>query len=370
MEMTNYPEITVMAGNFSYEGEIVCIKKIETGHINSTYVLTCKKADGSTIRYTFQTINTKVFTQPVELMENFGNVTNYLRDVIAREGGDPERGTLRLVLSKEGKNYYKDEDGKYWRMYVYIDGVTSYQSVERPILFENSAKAFGKFQKQLASYPADTLHETIKQFHDTVKRFRDFEEAVAKDAMGRAKDIPDDIAFYLAHKDICGAITEKIASGEIPLRVTHNDTKLNNILMDSETDEAVCIIDLDTVMPGSALYDFGDSIRFGASSAAEDEPDLSKVHFCPDLFEAYTRGYLSEAKDALNETEKDLLPMSAILMTLECGMRFLGDYLNGDIYFAVHRPGQNLDRSRTQMKLVSDMEAQLDDMKAIVAKYR
>ena len=370
MEMTQFKEVAETAQNFRIAGEITDIKKIETGHINSTYVLTCEKKDGGIIRYTFQTINTKVFTQPVELMENFRNVTDYLKTVIAKEGGDPERETLTLVLTHDDQNYYKDAEGKYWRMYVYIEDVISYQSVVRPILFENSAKAFGRFQKQLASYPADTLHETIKQFHDTVKRFRDFEEAVAKDAMGRAKDIPDDIAFYLAHKDICGAITEKIASGEIPLRVTHNDTKLNNILMDSKTDEAVCIIDLDTVMPGSALYDFGDSIRFGASSAAEDEPDLSKVHFCPDLFEAYTRGYLSEAKDALNETEKDLLPMSAILMTLECGMRFLGDYLNGDTYFAVHRPGQNLDRSRTQMKLVSDMEAQLDDMKAIVAKYR
>lgn len=370
MEMTNHSDIAELAKNFRIAGEIVSIEKNEAGHINGTYIITVKKPDGGMIRYTLQTINTKVFTQPVELMENFRNVTEYLKTVIAAEGGDPERGTLTLILANDGKSYYQDSDGRYWRMYIYIDGVKSYQSVERPILFENSAKAFGKFQKQLAAYPADTLHETIKQFHDTVKRFRDFEEAVARDAMGRAKDIPDDIAFYMAHKDICGAITEKIASGEIPLRVTHNDTKLNNILMDSETDEAVCIIDLDTVMPGSALYDFGDSIRFGASSAAEDEPDLSKVHFCPDLFEAYTRGYLSEAKDALNETEKDLLPMSAILMTLECGMRFLGDYLNGDVYFATHRPNQNLDRSRTQSKLVADMEAQLDDMKAIVAKYR
>ncbi|MBQ3065340.1 MAG: phosphotransferase [Clostridia bacterium] len=356
--------------HFDVEGPVVDIFKIETGHINGTYAITCKKEDGSTIRYILQSINTKVFTRPVELMENIQNVTDYLRGIILENGGDVNRETLTVIRAKTGLNYYVDEENRYWRMYNYIEDATSYQTVERPILFENAAKAFGHFQKQLAGYPADTLHETIAQFHDTVKRFRDFEEAVAKDAVGRAASVQPEIEFFLSHKDICDTITSRIATGEIPLRVTHNDTKLNNIMIDNETDEGICIIDLDTVMPGSALYDFGDSIRFGASSAAEDEKDLSKVNFRIDLFEAYTRGYLQEAKDTLNETEKDLLAMSAIILTLECGMRFLGDYLNGDIYFGIHRPEHNLDRARTQIKLVADMESQLDAMNAVVAKYR
>lgn len=368
--MIFYPEIKKDAENFKMEGTIIGIDKIENGHINQTYVITCEKADGSHIRYILQTINTKVFTDPHSLMENIKNVTDYLKKIIAENGGDINRETLTCIETVNGDIYHVDEEGRYWRMYNFIEGTTSYQTVERPILFENVAKAFGKFQKQLADYPAETLHETIAKFHDTVKRYHDFEEAVKNDISGRAKDCQKEIEFYLAHKDICGEITSRIAAGEIPLRVTHNDTKLNNIMIDNETDEGVCVIDLDTVMPGSALYDFGDSIRFGASSAAEDENDLSKVYFVPELFEAFTRGFLSEAKDALNETEKDFLPMSAILMTLECGMRFLGDHLNGDVYFSIHYENQNLYRARTQMKLVADMEAQLEDMKAIVAKYR
>ena len=368
--MIKYPEVKAFAECFKMEGPVVGIDKIENGHINATYVIACEKPDGSPIRYILQTINTKVFTDPVSLMENIKNVTDYLKDIIRANGGDVNRETLTCIETVDGSIFHVDADNRYWRMYNFIEDATSYQSVERPILFENAAKAFGKFQKQLANYPADTLHETIAKFHDTVKRFHDFEEAVAKDISGRAKDCQPEIEFYLAHKDICGEITSRIASGEIPLRVTHNDTKLNNIMIDNVSDEGVCVIDLDTVMPGSALYDFGDSIRFGASSAAEDEQDLNKVYFVPELFEAYTRGFLSEAKEALNDVEKDLLPMSAILMTLECGMRFLGDHLNGDVYFSLHYENQNLYRARTQMKLVADMEAQIEDMKAIVAKYR
>ena len=368
--MTNYPEIRSYAERFAIEGEVVDVSEIQTGHINSTFVVVCKKADGSQVRYILQTVNTSIFKDPEALMENISGVTNYLKKIIIANGGDTNRETLTLIPTKEGKNYLIDETGACRRMYNFIENATSYQSVERPILFENAAKAFGKFQRQLASYDAASLHETIAHFHDTPKRFCDFEKAVKDDIAHRADTVKDEIAFFFAHKDICSAITDKIATGEVPLRVTHNDTKLNNIMIDNDTDEGICIIDLDTVMPGSALYDFGDSIRFGASSAAEDEKDLSKVHFVPALFEAYVRGYLSEAGEALTEAEKDLIPMSCVLMTLECGMRFLGDYLNGDVYFATHREGHNLDRARTQIKLVSEMEAQLDEMHAIVAKYR
>ena len=368
--MIKYPDIQFFAERFQIAGPIIGIDKIENGHINATYVIACDAGAERPVRYILQTINTKIFTNPIALMENIKNVTDYLKNIIRENGGDTNRETLTCIETLDGEICYVDDQNRYWRMYNYIEDATSYQSVEHPILFENAAKAFGKFQRQLDAYPADTLHETIAKFHDTPKRFRDFEEAVANDVSGRAKDCAEEIAFFLAHKDICGEITSRIASGEIPLRVTHNDTKLNNIMIDNATDEGVCVIDLDTVMPGSALYDFGDSIRFGASSAAEDEQDLSRVYFVPELFEAYTRGFLSEAKDALNDVEKDLLPMSAILMTLECGMRFLGDHLNGDVYFSLHYENQNLYRARTQMKLVADMETQLADMKAIVAKYR
>ncbi len=270
MEMIKYPDMVPFAKYFKIEGKIVGIDKIENGHINATYVIACEREDGTAVRYILQIINTKVFTKPVELMENVKNVTEYLRRVIAADGGDANRETLTLIETLDGGCFHVDDLGNYWRMYNFIEHATSYQTVERPILFENAAKAFGHFQKQLADYPADTLHETIEKFHDTVKRFHDFEEAVARDAVGRAASVQKEIAFYLAHKDVCGTITEKIASGDIPLRVTHNDTKLNNIMIDNDTDEGICIIDLDTVMPGSALYDFGDSIRFGASSAAED----------------------------------------------------------------------------------------------------
>ena len=264
--MIRYPEIKPFAECFKIAGPIVDIDKIENGHINATYVISCDAGEERPVRYILQTINTKIFTDPVSLMENIKNVTDYLKNIIRENGGDVNRETLTCIETNDGAIYHVDDQNRYWRMYNFIEDATSYQSVERPILFENAAKAFGKFQKQLDSYPADTLHETIAKFHDTVKRFRDFEEAVAKDISGRAKDCQPEIEFYLAHKDICGEITSRIASGEIPLRVTHNDTKLNNIMIDNATDEGICVIDLDTVMPGSALYDFGDSIRLDRKS--------------------------------------------------------------------------------------------------------
>lgn len=241
--------------------------------------------------------------------------------------------------------------------------------MDRPVLFTNAAKAFGHFQKLLADYPADTLHETIAGFHNTVDRYALFEKAVAEDKAGRAALVEKEIQFFLDRKADGTVVVDAIAKGQLPLRVTHNDTKLNNIMMDNETDEGICVIDLDTVMPGSVLYDFGDSIRFGASTADEDEQDLSLVSMDLELFEAYTAGFLSEAGSSLTAEEIRLLPFSAKLLTLECGMRFLTDYLNGDTYFRIHREHHNLDRCRTQMKLVADMEHKMEDMHKIVEKY-
>ncbi len=354
-----------LLGRFNFEGKIKSIEVNNSGHINGTYLLTYETDGGRTVKYIFQRINTTVFTRPVELMENINKVTEYIRRRAEEEGKDPARSTLSIVRTKDGMLYTVDADGEYWRAYDFIDGCTAYQMVEKPHDFYNAGVALGIFQKTLADYPSDQLTETIKNFHNTPVRYDDFRRAVREDLSGRRGSVQEEIAFFDARKDFYGIVTDGIADGRIPLRVTHNDTKLNNVLMDSQTDEVVCLIDMDTVMPGSALYDFGDSIRFGTNTAAEDEPDLDKVHFNIDLYREYTNGYLSEMKDKLTPDEIRLLPESAILMTLECGMRFLGDHLNGDVYFSIHRPGQNLDRARTQIKLAYEMERDIDKMRSI-----
>ena len=288
---------------------------------------------------------------------------------IIAAGGDPERETLNIILTKDGANYLQDEAGDYWRSYVFIDDATCFDLVEKPEDFYNSAVAFGHFQQLLADYPAATLHETIKNFHNTVDRFHNFLKAVEEDVVGRAKDVQAEIEFVKAREADCHIICDALANGEIPLRVTHNDTKLNNVMIDNKTGKGLCVIDLDTVMPGSALYDYGDSIRFGASTAAEDEQNLDLVSCDMNLFEIYTKGYTEGCAGSLTEKEIRLMPMGAKLMTLECGMRFLTDHLQNDIYFKIHRENHNLDRARTQFKLVADMEAKWDQMNAIVEKY-
>ena len=269
----------------------------------------------------------------------------------------------------DGKPYFVDSEGEYWRSYKFITGATSYDQVEKPDDFYQSAVSFGNFQRLLADYPADTLHETIKGFHDTKARFEVFKKAVEADVCGRAAFVKDEIDFVLAHEDVANILGDMQAKGELPLRVTHNDTKLNNIMIDDKTGKGICVIDLDTVMPGLAVNDFGDSIRFGASTAAEDEQDLSKVSCDMDLFDIYTKGFVEGCDGKLTAKEIEMLPVGAKVMTFECGMRFLTDYLEGDHYFKIHREGHNLDRCRTQFKLVKDMEEKWDTMNAIVAKY-
>ena len=345
-----------VAEGFETEGRIVKLSPLGEGHINRTYKVTCALADGGTKKYVFQRINTKIFRKPVELMDNVVRVTEHIRSKAAAEGRDPERSTLRFVPARAGGYLVIDEQGEYWRAYVFIDDCVVYQQVEKTEDFYKAGVALGRFQQMLADFPADELDETIPNFHNTVSRFADFQRIVSADPVRRLESCIDEVRFVQAREDYCGRVLRRIDSGEVPVRVTHNDTKLNNVLMDKATGEVLCLIDLDTVMPGSALYDFGDSIRFGASSAAEDEPDLSKVHFVPELYDAYREGYLSEVGGVLTTAELELLPFSAILMTYECGMRFLGDYIDGDNYFAVARPAHNLDRARTQFWLVAEME--------------
>lgn len=354
---------------FALEGTVESYEIYGSGHINDTYRLNCRKEDGSIRHYILQRMNKEIFTNPVELMENVVNVTSYLRKIIIEKGGDPERETLNIILTKDGKNFYEDSNGEYWRVYVFIEDAFSYDAVEKPEDFYESAVAFGNFQNLLADYPADTLHETIKGFHDTKARLARFKEVVAADVMGRAASVQKEIQFVLDHEETANVLGDLQAAGELPLRVTHNDTKLNNIMIDKATGKGLCVIDLDTVMPGLAVNDFGDSIRFGASTAAEDEVDLDKVSCSMELFELYTKGFIEGCKGSLTPKEIEMLPMGAKVMTYECGMRFLADYLEGDVYFKIHRENHNLDRARTQFKLVADMEAKWETMKEIVAKY-
>mgnify|MGYP000141942057 FL=1 len=303
-------------------------------------------------------------------MENVVGVTSWLRKKIVENGGEPERETLNLVPAKDGKAFYKDSEGEYWRVYLFIEGAKTYDLVENQEDFYQSAVAFGRFQGLLADYPAETLHETIQDFHNTVKRLDTFKKAVEADGCGRAAQVQEEIQFVLDREALAHKLCDMQAEGKLPLRVTHNDTKLNNIMIDDETRKAICVIDLDTVMPGLSVNDFGDSIRFGASTGAEDEPDLSKVSCSMELFELYTKGFVEGCKGSLTEEELDMLPVGAMTMTYECGMRFLTDYLEGDHYFKIHREGHNLDRCRTQFKLVKDMEEKWNQMNEIVNKYR
>ena len=344
----------VTAG-FETKGFVSKVKQLGNGHINRTFLVTFDDG-GNEEKYVFQRINTNVFRMPVELMDNVVRVTEHIRKKTAEAGGDPERSTIHFIKALSGGYLCTDAEGNYWRAYRFLDDCISYEQVERVEDFEKAGVALGQFQKLLSDFPADELCETIPNFHNTVSRVGDFKKIIDADPKGRRKDCEEEVQFVLKRTGYAKIVLDAIARGEVPVRVTHNDTKLNNVLMDSNTGEVLCLIDLDTVMPGSALYDFGDSIRFGASSAAEDEPDLKKVYFVPELYDAYLKGYLREVGDILTEKEKELLPFSAILMTYECGMRFLGDHIDGDNYFSIHRPGHNLDRARTQLKLVSDME--------------
>ena len=355
--------------NFQFEGEYTEGIPYGSGHINDTFRVTFQHK-GETKRYILQRMNNQIFLNPEELMENVVGVTSWLRKKIVENGGEPERETLNLVPAKDGKAFYKDSEGEYWRVYLFIEGAKTYDLVENQEDFYQSAVAFGRFQGLLADYPAETLHETIQDFHNTVKRLDTFKKAVEADGCGRAAQVQEEIQFVLDREALAHKLCDMQAEGKLPLRVTHNDTKLNNIMIDDETRKAICVIDLDTVMPGLSVNDFGDSIRFGASTGAEDEPDLSKVSCSMELFELYTKGFVEGCKGSLTEEELDMLPVGAMPMTYECGMRFLTDYLEGDHYFKIHREGHNLDRCRTQFKLVKDMEEKWNQMNEIVNKYR
>lgn len=339
---------------FDLEGNVLTVEPYGSGHINVTLLVTTDKK-----RYIMQIMNTDVFKDSDGLMNNIYCVTEYLKSLGVE--------TLEIVKTKDGKIYFKDKECL--RVYKFIENTVTYQTAPDLNVFKNTGKAFGEFQKQLSNFDASVLCETIKDFHNTPDRFEKFKAALSADAFDRAKNCQKEIDFILQNKETYSRITEGLKDGTIPLRVTHNDTKLNNILMDEKSGAARAIIDLDTVMPGSMLYDFGDSIRFGASTAAEDEKDLEKVNFDITLFESYVDGFCSAVKTSITPKETELLPYSAYLMTIECGMRFLTDYLSGDTYFRTRYAEHNLVRARTQLKLAAQMQKRLGEMQQICYKY-
>lgn len=330
--------------------DIVSCERYGHGHINETYLLTAKSGE----RFILQKISSRAFKNVPALMENIASVSEHLQN----KGIRP---TLTPLPTMDEKYYYEDAAGDYWRLYEFIENSICLQKAETKDDFYQSARAFGAFAQSLGDFPAHTLHETIPNFHNTPDRYRLFHEALDADVMGRAAFVKEEIDFALAREAEASKLVDMLDRGELPLRVTHNDTKLNNVMLDVVTREPLCVIDLDTVMPGLVAYDFGDSIRFGASTAAEDERDLDKVKFDIEYYKAYLKGYLETFPD-MTEKERESLPIGSKMMTLECGVRFLTDYLSGDTYFAIHRPDHNLDRCRTQFALVADMERQWDAM--------
>ena len=358
-------DLMQISGQFSVSGDCLEVKPFGNGHINDTYAVTCA-SEGGVRRYILQKLNSRVFPHPTALMNNFAAVTAYLRPIIKKEGGDPDRECLKVIPTVQGAAYYVDGEGEVWRMTQLIENTDAYLVAESSAMFEDAGRAFGLFIKRLEGFDAASLIEVIPDFHNTVKRYENLEKAVAADKAGRASGAKDLIDFARARKDKTGVIVSALKEGKIPLRVTHNDTKLNNVLIDTATQKAICVIDLDTVMPGSLLYDFGDAIRVGCSTAEEDEKDLSKVNFDRENFVAFTRGFMRGLGDNLTINEEKLLPTGAILMTFECGMRFLTDYLEGDVYFKTAYPEHNLVRCRTQFKLVEEMEKSLDFMQKTV----
>lgn len=367
--MRNSCKFNELVDKFLFEGKLVTGKSHVCGLINDTYIVDFEKEDGAIVKYVLQRINTDIFANPVQLMENIKSVTEHVAKKVRAEGGNPLRESLNLIPTIDGGTYYKTEDNEYWRAFIFIEGAKTYMMVQKPEDFYTCGKALGKFQEQLADFPADKLNETIPNFHNTWKRFEAFEKAVQEDKAGRVSSCKEDVDFILERKDETKVLVDLLEKGELPLRVTHNDTKYNNIMIDDITGEGICVIDLDTVMPGLSLYDFGDAIRSGATTAEEDEADLSKVNFDLNLYRQFTKGFLESAGASLTEKEIEYLPFSAKLITLELSMRFLMDHLNGDQYFKIARENHNLDRARNQLKLVKDMENNLEDMKAIVDEY-
>jgi aminoglycoside phosphotransferase (APT) family kinase protein len=351
---------------FQIYGEIMHAEPCKIGHINETYTATYNQG-GVQVRYIHQKINTNVFRDPVAVMSNVMRVTRHLRAKLVQQGaGDVTRKALTVVPTHDGKPFFTNAAGEAWRTFVFIEGAATYEAVQSTAQAEQAGRAFGLFQALLADLPGERLAETILGFHDTRKRFDALAQAIAQDRFNRAKSAKKEIVFALKQEPIVDVLLRALAQGEIPERITHNDTKFNNVMLDAESGEALCVVDLDTVMPGLALYDFGDMVRTTTSPTLEDEPDLGKVKMLMPMFEALARGYIQTAGSFLTPAERAFIAFSGKLITFTIGIRFLTDFLLGDTYFRVHRPAHNLDRCRTQFKLVDSIIRQEEAMQGFV----
>ncbi len=361
-----YNDIKHIIKNFAFQGKYITAEELTSGNINVTYALTYEQEDGSRKQYVLQRINTNAFKNPYELMTNIQLVVNHITAAMARMKIDCDRRTLEFINCKQGGYIYRDENNYYWRSYVFIENAKAYDSIEDSRHFYEAGRGFGEFQKYLFDFPAEKLTATIPDFHNTTKRFYAFVAAVAEDKAGRVSGLEKEIDFFFDRRKMMNRIIEMTESGVLPERVTHNDTKLNNVLIDDDTGKALCVIDLDTVMPGSILYDYGDAIRYGACTSAEDEADLSKVGVDMNLFRLFTDGFVSEIAHTITDEEIRNLPLGVLVITCELAMRFLTDYINGDEYFKVKYPEHNLVRAHAQMKLLEEFEAHYDEMQAYV----
>lgn len=366
MPASEIPNFSHLARQFAFEGNFLEAVPFGSGHIHDTYAASFAFGNRKTRRYILQRMNTHVFPKPTEVMENIAKVTAHLRSAIRAAGGDPRRETLTLIPTLDGSLSYQDKDGATWRGMVLIEGTQTHQTVADPKIYARTARAFGRFQRRLADFSPGELHMTLPDFHNTPWRLANFFQAVEDDAAGRLQITRKEVDFLMQRKGEAGRLVELEQQGLIPLRVTHNDTKLDNVLIDDQTQEAICVIDLDTVMPGLALYDFGDSVRSATNPAAEDEPDLDKVNFNFSVFKLLAQGYLEEMGSLLTPAELDNLAFSGWLITYEQALRFLGDYLNGDTYYKISRPQQNLERARTQIRLIEGMEGSFEEMEKAV----
>src|SRR5882724_10398976 len=362
-------QLQEISKKFQIYGEILHAETLKIGHINETYTATYDQG-GTRVRYIHQKINQTVFKNPAAVMKNVTRVTTHIRKKQeAQNIRDVTRRSLTVIPARDGKSFFQNGDSEVWRTFVFVEGVETYESVQSPQQAYQAGRAFGQFQQLLVDLPGRRLFETIPDFHNTRKRFSALLQAIQQDRFNRARDANPEIRFALKHEPVVDVILKAMAKGNIPERITHNDTKFNNVMLDVLTGEAMCVVDLDTVMPGCALYDFGDMVRTTTSPTLEDEPDLTKVRMQMPMFRKLAEGYLSTAGQFLTRTEKSFIAFSGKLITFEIGIRFLTDYLSGDTYFRIHRPGHNLDRCRTQFKLVESIERQEEAMQKYVDKF-
>jgi Ser/Thr protein kinase RdoA (MazF antagonist) len=359
---TRLPHLAFISSHFMFEGEFISAQPYGFGHINDTYLVACNSRTGRTLHYILQRINHHVFKDPHAVMQNLVKVTEHLQKKILQAGGDPKRQTITLLPTKEGNSYLKMPTGEFWRAEVFIEGAQTYQVPTNPAHYYHAAWAFGNFSQMLSDFPVSELCVTIPDFHNTPKRFSAFIDSLNRDPLNRAAQVRPEIDFLLHRENDIHILVDLASQGRLPLRVTHNDTKFENVMIDDQTGKGICIIDLDTVMPGWIVFDFGDAVRSGANPAAEDEPDLSKVCFQFEVFRHLAQGYLDASRSFLNSTESSQLAFASRLITLEQAIRFLTDHINGDVYYRIHRRDHNLDRCRTQIKMVYEMENQFERM--------